>query len=109
MGPKGGFQHCPARELSGDGADDGGVFAAVKNMVGDPSLQGTIIAGLDKKNIAALKAYAKTGKCPTHMIEVMACPGGCISGPCACNEGMAAIRQFDAELKKKEPGAGAGA
>jgi iron only hydrogenase large subunit-like protein len=36
------------------------------------------------------------------MIEVMACPGGCISGPCACNEGMAAIRQFDAELKKKE-------
>ena len=90
-------------------AKTGGVFAAVKNMVGDPSLQGTIIAGLDKKNIAALKAYAKTGKCPTHMIEVMACPGGCISGPCACNEGMAAIRQFDAELKKKEPGAGAGA
>ena len=83
-------------------AKTGGVFAAVKNMVGDPELQGTLIADLNKKNIAALRAYAKTGKCPTRMIEVMACPGGCISGPCACNEGMAAIRQFDAELKKKE-------
>ena len=83
-------------------AKTGGVFTAVKNMVGDPELQGTLIADLNKKNIAALKAYAKTGKCPTRMIEVMACPGGCISGPCACNEGMAAIRQFDAELKKKE-------
>ena len=83
-------------------AKTGGVFTAVKNMIGDPNLQGTIIADLNKKNIAALRAYAKTGKCPTKMIEVMACPGGCISGPCACNEGMAAIRQFDAELKKKE-------
>ena len=83
-------------------AKTGGVFTAVKNMVGDPELQGTLIADLNKKNIAALRAYAKTGKCPTRMIEVMACPGGCISGPCACNEGMAAIRQFDAELKKKE-------
>lgn len=83
-------------------AKTGGVFTAVKNMVGDPELQGTLIADLNKKNIAALRAYAKTGKCPTRMIEVNACPGGCISGPCACNEGMAAIRQFDAELKKKE-------
>ena len=83
-------------------AKTGGVFTAVKNMVGDQTLQGTIIADLNKKNIAALKAYAKTGKCPTRMIEVMACPGGCISGPCACNEGMAAIRQFDTEMKTKE-------
>lgn len=83
-------------------AKTGGVFTAVKNMIGDPEMQGTIIANLDKKSIAQLKAYAKTGKCPTKMIEVMACPGGCISGPCACNEGMPAIRQFDAELKKKE-------
>ena len=83
-------------------AKTGGVFAAVKNMVGDPTLQGTIVADLNKKSIAQLRAFAKTGKCPTRMIEVMACPGGCISGPCACNEGMNAIRQFDAELKKKE-------
>ena len=71
-------------------------------MVGDQTMQGTIVANLDKKSIGQLRAYAKTGKCPTKMIEVMACPGGCISGPCACNEGMQAIRQFDAELKKKE-------
>lgn len=83
-------------------AKTGGVFNAVRNMVGDPDLQGTIIANLDKKSIAQLRAFAKTKKAPSRMIEVMACPGGCISGPCSCNEGMSAIRQFDAELKKKE-------
>lgn len=83
-------------------AKTGGVFAAVKNKIGDPTLQGTVIAGLDKKNIAMLRAYAKTGKCPTRMIEVMACPGGCIGGPCTCNDSSTAVRQFDTELKKKE-------
>lgn len=83
-------------------AKTGGVFTAVKNLIGDPTLQGTIIAGLDKKNIALLRAYAKTGKCPTKMIEVMACANGCIGGPCTCNDSATSARQFDAELKKKE-------
>lgn len=78
-----------------------GVFTAVKNKIGDPTLQGTVIADLNKKNIALLRGWAKTGKCPTRMVEVMSCPGGCISGPCACTEGSEAIRQFDAEMKKK--------
>lgn len=83
-------------------AKTGGVFTAVKNLIGDSSLQGTIINGLDKKNIAMLRTYAKTGKCPTKLIEIMACSNGCIGGPCTCNDSATANRQFDNELKKKE-------
>ncbi len=83
-------------------AQTGGVFNAVKNLIGDKSMTGTIIAGLDKKNIAQLRAYAKTGKCPSQLIEVMACAGGCIGGPCTCNDINTSVRQFAAEMKKKE-------
>ena len=78
-----------------------GVFNAVKNHIGDENLEGVVIADLHKKNIAMLKGYAKTGKCPGKLVEVMSCPGGCITGPCACSEGGEAMRRFDAELKKK--------
>ena len=48
-----------------------------------------------------LKAYAKTGKCPGKLVEVMSCPGGCITGPCGCSQGGEATRRFEAEMKKK--------
>ena len=44
------------------------------------------VANLDKKAIGALRAYAKSGKAPGQFIEVMACEGGCITGPCSHNE-----------------------
>lgn len=78
-----------------------GVFTAVKHQLGDEGLEGVVIADLHKKNIAILKAYAKTGKCPGKIIEVMSCPGGCITGPCACSGGGEATRRFDSEIKKK--------
>ena len=78
-----------------------GVFTAVKNYIGEADLEGVVIADLHKKNIAMLRAYAKTGKCPGKLVEVMSCPGGCITGPCACSEGGEASRRFDAEVKKK--------
>ena len=80
-------------------AKTGGVFGAVKNAVGDNTLQATVIEGLNKKTIAQLRGYAKTGKCPTKFIEVMCCEGGCIGGPCNFNEGMSAKRKFDSEMK----------
>jgi len=40
------------------------------------------INGIDKKNIALLRAAAK-GKSKANFIEVMACEGGCIAGPSA--------------------------
>lgn len=78
-----------------------GVFLAVKNKLDDPKLEGTVIADLNKKNIAMLRAYAKTGKCPSKMVEVMSCPGGCISGPCTRAEGGEAVRRFENEMKKR--------
>ncbi len=40
------------------------------------------INGIDKKNIALLRAAAK-GKSKANFIEVMVCEGGCIAGPAA--------------------------
>ena len=39
------------------------------------------VANLTKKNVNLLRAFGKTGKAPAQFIEVMACEGGCISGP----------------------------
>ena len=63
----------------------GGVAGAVKSYLKDKANGITItqIANIDKKNINALKVYARTGKTPAQFIEVMACEGGCISGPCS--------------------------
>ena len=96
--------YTPAEHASRDAhnfAKTTGVFTAVKNHIGDENLEGVVIADLHKKNIAMLRAYAKTGKCPGKLIEVMSCPGGCITGPCACSEGGEATRRFEAEIKKK--------
>ena len=82
-------------------AKTAGVFTAVKNHIGDNNLEGVVIADLNKKNIAMLKGFAKTGKCPGKLVEVMSCPGGCITGPCSCSSGGEATRRFEAEVKKK--------
>ena len=83
-------------------AENGGVTGAVKQFVGDSldftSLQ---IAGLNKKSVALLKAYGKTGKAPAQFIEVMACEGGCISGPSVHTAYGDGKKTFDAELKKR--------
>jgi iron only hydrogenase large subunit-like protein len=49
-----------------------------------------------------LRAYAKSGKAPGQFIEVMACEGGCITGPCTHNEIAAGKRQLVQELAKQE-------
>ena len=40
------------------------------------------INGLDKKSCTLLKLYA-SGKMPVNFLEVMACTGGCVNGPCS--------------------------
>ena len=77
-------------------------MAAVQAHV-DGKLQfaGLQVANLTKKNVNLLKAYGKTGKAPAQFIEVMACEGGCISGPCthiAYDQGKI---QFNRELAKR--------
>ena len=96
--------YTPAESAGKDAhgfAKTGGVFTAVKNLLDEPNLEGLVIADINKKNIALLRAYAKTGKCPGKMVEVMSCPGGCITGPCSCSDNAEALRRFEAEMKKK--------
>ena len=40
------------------------------------------INGIDKKSCTMLKLYA-SGKLPVNFLEVMACNGGCVNGPCS--------------------------
>ncbi len=50
-----------------------------------PELKGNFINGLDKKAVKQLKLYAM-GKLPGNFLEVMACEGGCVGGPCAIGQ-----------------------
>ncbi len=83
-------------------AQGGGVTAAVKAHVGD-GLQFTSmqIANLTKMNVNLLRAYGKTGKAPAQFIEVMACEGGCISGPSVSTPYDAGRKTFNDELSKR--------
>lgn len=81
----------------------GGVMGAVKSYLKEDGkrFQAVQVSNLNKKNIAMLNAYAKLGKAPAQFIEVMACEGGCITGPCVHNELKAGKRQFEKELDKE--------
>ena len=73
----------------------GGVRNAIVNAVGDGYT--TInIEGLDKKNAALLKAMAK--KPVAQFVEVMACDGGCVNGPCSLAPLTLAKRQIKRAL-----------
>ena len=78
-------------------AQAGGVRAAVVNTAGD-GFTTTSIEGLDKKNQALLKAMAK--KPEAQFVEVMACDGGCINGPCSLAPLTLAKRQIKKVLDK---------
>ena len=60
------------------------------------------VANLDKKAIGALRAYVKSGKAPGQFIEVMACEGGCITGPSTHNDIVSGRRQLAQELLKRK-------
>ena len=60
------------------------------------------ISDINKKNIALLRAGAKTGKAGGQFIEVMACEGGCITGPCTHNDIASGRRQLAQELIKRK-------
>jgi hypothetical protein len=83
-------------------AQTNGVTQAVLNEInGEFTFSATLVANLTKKNVALLRAYGKTGKAPVQFIEVMACEGGCISGP-ANHEMFDKARQtYNKELQKR--------
>ena len=76
----------------------GGVSRAVSTAapVGT-ELNPVCIDGLDKKTIALLKSFAKTGKCNQgKLIEVMACQGGCVGGSSILNAPKSATAKVKA-------------
>lgn len=81
-------------------AKAGGVMGAVQSFLG-ASAEGVKmlpIADINKKNINLLRAFGKNGKAPAQFIEVMACEGGCITGPSAHNTIQKAKAQLAKEL-----------
>lgn len=82
-------------------AQSGGVIGAIKAYLKDEVAVNAIqVADLNKKNIGLLRSYAKTGRAPGNFIEVMACDGGCITGPCTHNTNAVGKRLFAKELAK---------
>ncbi len=58
------------------------VLAEATSKIPDFQLAAKQIDGIDRKTCAMLKLYA-AGKLPANFLEVMACPGGCVNGPCS--------------------------
>ncbi len=81
-------------------AKAGGVMGAVQSFLGAGAegIKALPISDVNKKNINLLRAFAKTGKAPAQFIEVMACEGGCITGPSAHNSIPKAKAQLNSEL-----------
>ncbi len=79
----------------------GGVAAAVNSLLDEnEKANAYVINGLDKAGIRDLKKFAKNGKCELgNLIEVMACPGGCIGGSSTINSYKQAAKQLDAYVK----------
>ncbi|MEF9930767.1 MAG: monomeric [FeFe] hydrogenase [Bacteroidales bacterium] len=82
-------------------AQAGGVANAVKVFLNKDDLQYVQVANLNKKNIGLLRAYAKSGKCPSPFIEVMACEGGCATGPCIKTDKATSLKRLVTELNKR--------
>ncbi len=58
------------------------VLAEATSKIPDFKLNAKQINGIDRKTCAMLKLYA-SGKLPANFLEVMACNGGCVNGPCS--------------------------
>ncbi|WP_291856697.1 monomeric [FeFe] hydrogenase [Marinilabilia sp.] len=78
-------------------ARSNGVTNAVKKAGEDVFIKEIVINGLDKKSLNMLKAYAR-GKAPGNFIEVMACEGGCLSGPCSIADDRKGKKQFEESM-----------
>lgn len=91
---------CANKEAHGFAAA-GGVLGAVKVYLNEPELNGTQFSNLTKKNIALLRAAGKTGKSQFQFVEVMACEGGCITGPSSHIDLSTGKRNFAKELERR--------
>lgn len=80
----------------------GGVAGAVNALLDDgEKANAVIIDGLDKAAVRDLKKYGKNGKCDLgNLIEIMACPGGCLGGSSTINAFKPALKQLTNYVKE---------
>ena len=97
------MEHISVREAHGFAAT-GGVAGAVKSYLKFDAdrVNELQVSDLHKKNISLLGTYGKTGKAPANFIEVMACEGGCITGPSSGTTVADGKRRFAKELTKQK-------
>jgi len=81
-------------------AASGGVAQSVLDVKPYVNIKPVIVNGLDKKKIKMLKAFGKTGKTSGNFIEVMACEGGCIAGPCANFDAKTGAKLYEKNLSE---------
>lgn len=84
-------------------AQAGGVAGAVQSYLG-PRAKGIKVlqfSDFNKKSIGQLRAWAKTGKVDAQFIEMMACEGGCVTGPRTFNDPLSGKRQLNQDLLKR--------
>jgi [FeFe] hydrogenase (group B1/B3) len=61
--------------------------------IGIPEFNGSFIDGIDKKAVKQLSLYAKGEN--GNFLEVMACQGGCVGGPCTIGKIKLAIKAVE--------------
>ena len=85
-------------------AQAGGVAGAVKAYLklDADRINHIQVSDLNKKNIALLNGYARTGKVPGNFIEVMACANGCITGPSAFDSGLQGKKRLSQQLARQD-------
>lgn len=78
-------------------AASGGVAAAVAGRFDSGvAPKPYVINGLSPKMIRLLATFAKTGKAPGQLVEVMCCEGGCTAGPCSFEDPARAAARLNA-------------
>jgi len=76
----------------------GGVSEAIRQKRGT-DINALIINGIDSKQIRVLSSIANSGCCESDLIEVMACEGGCIAGPCSHEFPKDSRKFYDRNMK----------
>lgn len=82
----------------------GGVAEAVNSLLDEgEKAKAHVVNGLDKAAIRDLKKFAKNGKCELgNLIEVMACPGGCLGGSNTINAYKQANKQLTGYVEQSK-------
>ena len=103
-------KECTPSATARNFARSGGVAEAVRCRLEDPSiLKLDTINGLNKEGMKKLKFYgelnagrAKPTETTGNLVEVMACEGGCIAGPCVVQKLNLASMQLDKYVKESK-------